>query len=182
MKDHHIHPITDERLKIIATKANGGNCTNVWKYMSELKWSRRHDRINTLNNLDEIGNENRDQIFVLPEDMKLEEVIDTYVVKTNYFVEHLNWNIRGVLDGFLDHNNNMYVLNDEYETRKSICKSLYDKYLIDDFVWSNQSYTAIATSLFKQMCGFLPESHYNTKAREVLDDYYPRACIVMAQY
>lgn len=69
----------------------------------------------------------------------------------------------------------MYVLDDEYETRKSICKSLYDKYLIDDFVWSNQSYTALATSLFKQMCGFLPESQYNTKAREMLDDFYPRA-------
>ena len=69
----------------------------------------------------------------------------------------------------------MYVLNDEYETRKSICKSVYDKYLIDDFVWCNQSYTALATSLFKQICGFLPESQYNTKPREMLDDFYPRA-------
>lgn len=65
--------------------------------MVKLTW-----QINTLNNLDKIGNENRDQIFVLPEDMKLEEVIDTCVVKANYFVEYLNWNNRGVLDGFLD--------------------------------------------------------------------------------
>lgn len=66
--------------------------------------------------------------------MRLEEVIDAYIIKTNNFVEYLNWNSRGVLDGFLDHNNNMYVRNDEYETRRLICEALYSKYKIDDFV------------------------------------------------
>lgn len=61
-------------------------------------------------------------------------MIDAYVIKTNYFVEYLNCNSRGVLDGFLDHNNNMYVRNDEYETRKLICETLYSKYKIDDLV------------------------------------------------
>ena len=175
VKDHHIHSITDERLKIIATKANGGNCTDLWKYMSEIKWTRRHNQIKVFESIDEITRDTRDQIFVLPEDMKLEEVIDAYVIKTNYFVEYLNWNSRGVLDGFLDHSNNMYVLNDEYETGKSICDTLYAKYKIDDFVWTNQSYTALATSLFKQMCGFLPESQYNSKTQQLLDEFYPRA-------
>lgn len=60
------------------------------------------------------------KIYVSPEETKLEEVIDNYVIKTNYFVEYLNWNNKGVLNGFLDHNKNMFVLNDEYETRKEI--------------------------------------------------------------
>ena len=81
-----------------------------------------------------VDTETKEQIFVLPEDMRLEEVIDAYVIKTNYFVEYLNCNSRGVLDGFLDHNNNMYVRNDEYETRKLICETLYSKYKIDDLV------------------------------------------------
>ena len=32
-------------------------------------------------------------------------------------------------------------------------------------MWSNQSYTTLATSLFKHMSGFLPESQYNSKTR-----------------
>lgn len=69
----------------------------------------------------------------------------------------------------------MYVLNNEYDTRKTICDTLYKKCKIHDFRWSNQSYTSLATSLFKQMCGNLPESQYNNKARHVLDDFYPKA-------
>lgn len=168
VKDRHIHAITEERLKNIATKANGGNCTDLWKYMSEIKWTRRHNQIEVLESIDNIDAETKDQIFVLPEDMKLEEVIDAYMIKTNYFVEYLNWNSRGVLDGFLDHNNNMYVLNDKYESRKLICEKLFNKYMTDDFVWTNQSYTSLANSLFKQMCGILPESQYNVKARQML--------------
>ena len=87
--------------------------------MSEIKWTRRHDQIEVLESIDNIDSKSKDQIIVLPEDMKLEEVIDAYMIKSNYFVEYLNWNSRGVLDGFLDHNNNMYELNDEYDTRKT---------------------------------------------------------------
>lgn len=57
----------------------------------------------------------------------------------------------------------MYILNDQYETRKQICDSLFDKFKTADFVWSNQSYTNMATSLFKQMCGYLPESCYDRR-------------------
>ena len=42
VKDHHCYPITDERLKQIATKANQGGADNLWKFMSDMKWSRRH--------------------------------------------------------------------------------------------------------------------------------------------
>ena len=75
----------------------------------------------------------------------------------------------------MDHKNNMYVLNNEYETRKSICERLYKIYKSYDFIWCNQSYTSLASSLFKHMTGYLPESQYDTKTREVLDDFYPPA-------
>ena len=101
------------------------------------------------------------------------------MTRTNYFVEYLHFDNNGALDGFLDNRNNMYVLNNEYDTRKSICDKLYEKelekYKTNDFSWSNQSYTSLATSLFKQMCGYLPESQYDTKTRQVLDDFYRRA-------
>ncbi|CAH3029586.1 unnamed protein product [Porites evermanni] len=74
----------------------------------------------------------------------------------------------------MDHKNNMYVLNNEYENRKSICERLYKIYKSYDFVWCNQSYTSLATSLFKHMRGYLPESQYDTKTREILEDFYPR--------
>ena len=75
----------------------------------------------------------------------------------------------------MDHKNIMCVLNNEYEDRKSICERLYKIYKSNDFIWCNQSYTSLASSLFKLMRGYLPESQYDTKTREVVDDFYPRA-------
>lgn len=49
------------------------------------------------------------------------------------------------------------------------------KYKSADFLWTTQSYTSLATSLFKQMYGYLAESSYDIKTRQVLDDFYPRA-------
>ena len=41
IKDHHLYPIQDDRLKQIATQANQGGADNLWRYMSELKWSNK---------------------------------------------------------------------------------------------------------------------------------------------
>lgn len=54
---------------------------------------------------------------------------------------------------------------------KQICDKLYDTYPVHDFMWPNQSYTAIANSLFRVVVGFVPESSYKNKTREILDRY-----------
>ena len=41
--------------------------------------------------------------------------------------------------GLLIMKKNIYVMNDEYYGRKSICDQIYDKYKTYDFVWTNQS-------------------------------------------
>ena len=69
----------------------------------------------------------------------------------------------------------MYLLNDEYETRKVICDKLFDRYETQDFKWSNQSYTSMAASIFKQINGYVTESPYNENTRNMLDEFYPRA-------
>ena len=72
--------------------------------MSHLKWSRRHEHITVLNSLEEeeeLDKENH--VIVLPEDTKIEHAIDQYIGRTQFFVEYLHWNNRGVPDGFLDH-------------------------------------------------------------------------------
>lgn len=110
VKDHHCFPITDERLKTIATKANQGGTDNLRKYMSDMKWSRRHEQFVILNDLGE--EEELDisgQVIVLPEDVKIEPVIDRYILRTNYFVEYLYFANNRRQDGFLGHKNNMYV-------------------------------------------------------------------------
>jgi len=108
--------------------------------------------------------------MILPEEMKIEEAIKTYTIVTNNYVEYLHWNNNGVLDGFVDHAKSMYCLNEEYNARKSICRKLKKMYKTEDFFWTNQSYTSLVNSLFKQICGFLQESNYNAKARQILDD------------
>ena len=45
VKDHHCYPITDEKLKLVASKANQGGCDNPLKYMADIKWTRRHENI-----------------------------------------------------------------------------------------------------------------------------------------
>ena len=41
VKDHHLYPIQDDRLKQIATKANQGGADNLWRYMTDMKWSNK---------------------------------------------------------------------------------------------------------------------------------------------
>ena len=184
IKDHHLYPIQDNRLKQIATKANQGGADNLWKYMTDMKWSNKSSNYIMYEELEnnELTEESKptlmtieNHVIVLPPDSKIEPVIETSMIRTNYFVEYLHYDNNGRLDGFMDHKNNMYILNNEYETRKSICERLYKIYKSYDFIWCNQSYTSLATSLFKHMRGYLPESQYDTKTRGVLDDFYPRA-------
>ena len=88
VKDHHVYPITDKRLKTIATKTNQVGTDNLWKHMSDMKWSRRHEQFVVLNDLgEEEVLDVSGQVIVLPEDVKIEPVIDRYILRTNYFVE-----------------------------------------------------------------------------------------------
>ena len=41
IKDHHLYPIQDDHLKQIATKATQGGADNLWKYMTDMKWSNK---------------------------------------------------------------------------------------------------------------------------------------------
>ena len=178
IKDNHCYPITDERLKKLATKANQGGVDNLWKFMGEMKWSRRHEHFVIINDLKEEAQlDVSNKMIALPEDEKIQPVIDRYIYRTNYFVEYLHFNNNGRLNGFIDHRSNMYVLNDQYETRKQICESLFNTFKTSDFVLSNQSYTNMAVSLCKQMWSYLPESSYDVKTQQVLDDFYPKALI-----
>lgn len=38
VKDNHCFPITDEKLKLLASKANQGDCKNLLKHMTDMKW------------------------------------------------------------------------------------------------------------------------------------------------
>ena len=175
IRHHHCQLITDERLKTMAMKANQGGADNFWKYMSDMKWSRRHDQFTVLNDLDK--EEERDvsnHVIVLPEDTKIEPVIDRYMIRTNYFVKYLHYENNGALHSFIDHNNNMYILNNKHDTRKSICDTLYKKYKTHDFRWSNQSYTAIATSVFN-FCAVICRSHSIIIRQDKCEDFYPKA-------
>ena len=132
MKEHHYYPISDERLKTIATKANQGGADNLWKYMSDMKWSRRHNQFAVLKSIDEeeeLDVSNHD--IVIPEDIKLELMVDQYMLRTNFFVEYLHFSNNGALDGFIGHKNNMYVLRaHDRKYRESLARLKKSKILI----------------------------------------------------
>lgn len=96
IKDHRLFPVTDERIKVVATKANHGGTDNLWKYMNEMKWNRHHDKFVVLNNLEEEEElDVSNNVVVLPPDTKIEPVIDRYMVRTNYYVEYLHFDNNG---------------------------------------------------------------------------------------
>ena len=160
----------------MASKANQGGCDNLLKHMSDLKWTRRHENVTKIESIDEISClDKENHIVVLPEKTKMKEAVDLYSRNGNFYVEYLHWNNNGILDGFIDHKKNMYLLNEEYNTRKTICDRLFETFKTHDFKWTNQSFTSIGTSLYKQLSGFIPESSYNIHTRQMLDDFYPRA-------
>lgn len=144
--------------------------------MTNLEWTRRHENITKIESIDELVNlAKENNIIILPEEIKMKTAIDAYINKSNLYVEYLHWNNNTILGGFIDHKKNMYLLNDEYDIRKVICDKLSETYKTHDFKWTNQSYTSLATALFKQMCGYLSESSYNVNTRQILDDFYLRA-------
>ena len=76
---------------MIATKANEGGVDNLWKHMSELKWTRRHEHITVLNSLEEEEELDKEiHIVVLPQDTKIEHAMDQFIGRTNYFVKYLH--------------------------------------------------------------------------------------------
>ena len=86
VKDNHCHPITDEKLKLVASKAKRGGCSDLLKHMFELKWKRRYETVMKIKTKDDIINlEKENHIIVLPEDMKTTEAINTYMLNNNYY-------------------------------------------------------------------------------------------------
>ena len=84
IKDHHLYPIQDDRLEHIATQANQGGADNLWKYMTDMKWSNKSSNYIMCEELE--NNELTDKgkptlltienhVIVLPPDMKIEPVI-----------------------------------------------------------------------------------------------------------
>ena len=166
VKDHHLFPITDEQLKTIASKANQGGAKNLLKHMIEVKWQRRNENVHKLSNLEDVAEHNKkDCIIILPEEAKMQEAAKRYYDASKFYIEYLHWNNNGILDGFMDEKNNMYLLNDHYDRREAVCKQLFEMFRTDDFVWSNQSFTRLATSIFRQIGGKIKESCYNVRTR-----------------
>lgn len=172
VKDNHCHPITKPELKQIAASCNQKGSVNLFQHMSEVKWTRRHDKFTKYA---DVNDQTKNSIIICPPEMKISTAVRQYSLTSGYYVEHLHFNNSGQLDSIIDHRGNMYVENNDYDTRKSICEQMMKYYNIHDFQWSNQGYTSLANSLFKMMNGYIPESSFNNKTREILDRFYPRA-------
>lgn len=172
VKDNHLHPITNPELKEIAASSNQKGSVNLFQHMYEVKWKRRHDKLTKYN---DVNDQTEKSIIICPPEMKIYTAVSQYSLKYIYYIEHFHFANNGQLDSIIDHKGNMYVENNYYETRKSICDQMRKIYNVQDFQWANQGWTSLPNSLFKMMYGYIPESSYNNKTREILDRFYPRA-------
>ena len=73
-------------------------------------------RLKHVNDIFSLETENH--IIILPEDVKMSQAIDAYIKKTNFYVEYVHCDNSGILDGFIDHKQNMYLSNNECDIRK----------------------------------------------------------------
>lgn len=178
VKDDHLFSITDKRLIIIVTKANQGGCKDLLKHIAEFKWTRTYDKVTKVENIEE-ADELENHILVLLEEVKMKEALKSYTDKYGFYVGYLHWDSKGVLDGFIDHTKNMFLMNNDYDTRKVICDKLQEIYKTHDFDWCHQSLTAMASALFRQQVGYLPVSSYNLRTRKMLNDYYPEGSTIL---
>ena len=110
-KDHHCFSITDEKLQLIASKANQGVCNDLLKYMSDSKWSGRHENIFRLKDLNYVFSlEKENHIIIIPEYFKMSQAIDAYINKLNFYVEYMHWDNNGILYGFIDQSQTMNTI------------------------------------------------------------------------
>lgn len=63
VKDHHCHPNTNPELKRIASSCNQKGSVNLFQNMSELKWTRRHDKFIQY---DDLNDQTENHIIVCP--------------------------------------------------------------------------------------------------------------------
>ena len=106
---------TEEELKVMAVKGNQGGCNDLLKHMSDLKWTRQHENVMEIKDINKVCElEKENCIVVFPERKKMNEAIGWYSMKNRICVENLDCNNNGVLDGFIDHKKNMFLLNEEY--------------------------------------------------------------------
>lgn len=147
VKDHHLHPITDPDKKNVAMCRNQQGTKNLFKYMSEITWTRRHDQITLY---DDLKDDTKNSIIVCPDNIPMKQAIYDYMRLYSFYIEQIHYNNNGQLDSFIDHRGNMFVENNEYDIRKQICKSLYKKYNIHDFKWTNHAVIYISCQFLVQ--------------------------------
>lgn len=86
-----------------------------------MKWIRRHENVTKIESIEEIYDMNKkNHIVILPQSAKMKDAIEIYSKKNNFYVEFLHWNNNGILDGFIDHDKNMYLLNEEYDKKSNM--------------------------------------------------------------
>ena len=71
--------------------------------------------------------------------------------------ETFHWHNPTQYRKFVTHGNNCSDVTLVYICKDHHCFPITDEKLKHDFKWSNQSYTSIASSLYKHMCVYIPE-------------------------
>lgn len=98
IKDNHCYPITDEKLKVLATKANQGGVDKLWKYVGQMKWSRRHEQFVVINDMEEVVQlDVSNKIIVLPENEKILLLIDIFIVLTTLSSSYVSIIMAGLM-------------------------------------------------------------------------------------
>ena len=164
VKNGHCYPILNEVVKtLISKKGNIKSCCDV------MKWNDTSDKLYECKDESDVfdiikNNTKEDTVCILPKKCDLKTVLIDSIFNTRVLPEYFHYNSKNMLDGFLSQGlHTMFVADNDYHERKTICEQIYKIYPNDMFKFKNQGFTTIATQLFNNMFGFIPVSEYNEK-------------------
>ena len=172
--DNHCFPIFNENIiSRILKKANDP------LYLDTIEFSSEGDNIyyGDLNdNILKDGKEN--SVIVLPNDKSIKEALNDTVGLTGSYIPFFKYNVRNSLSSFTHPKMNCLITeNDDYDTRKLIADTLYNRWPVYQFMFRNQSLSKLSSSLFELYIGYLPKSVYNKGTFEALCKWAPNALI-----
>lgn len=112
---------------------------------------------------------------VLDEGHDITASMNEIMATHQYLIEQFMFRSQSNISAFIHPSTGKMVIeNNDFELRKAICAKAFDIYKADEFSFTNQSITQIASSLFKYTIGKLQKSSYSQTMLNVIDEFSPK--------
>jgi hypothetical protein len=172
----HLYPITNTAQRLQIREVNELRLDEIplsrWD-VERAEYSGYADDESALESVQQAG-----AVLVLNID-NLDKVCALLMKRTGTIVEKMTWS-NCVMTAFENPiNKRIVIAGADWEVRKELCETYFDKTHIEDFVFRNQGFPSIARSLLTNLFASIPRSEYSPHYQRILKEYPIRAYRMM---